>query len=181
MIRGSLRSVVRHPICNLQLMSSKQVGTNSTHVENDIWKRAARELNQALEEAARSQRLMSYTEAASAVRCARLDAHSVELVRLLCERVTADVQTGRPLLSSIVIGQRSNRPGKGFFRFAGQYFHIDDEEVFWLTEVDAVHRHYGRRSRRGHRDAVPDRKVRAVALQNSVDVSETDFIMSFFD
>lgn len=162
-------------------MGSKQVDTDSTQVENDIWERASRELNQALEDAARAQRLMSYSEAASAVRCLRLDAHSVELVRLLCARVTVDVEADRPLVSSIVIGQRSNRPGKGFFRFAGQYFHIGDEELFWLTEVDAVHRHYGRRLRRGHSDPVPDRKVRIVAPQNSVDVSENDFIMSFFD
>jgi hypothetical protein len=95
--------------------------------------------------------------------------------------VTADVEADRPLASSIVIGQRSNRPGKGFFRFASQYFHIDDDEVFWLTEVEAVHTFYGRRSRRRSHAPVHSHRVRVPTSQRPLDVNEAQFIMSFFD
>jgi hypothetical protein len=145
-----------------------------------LWDRAALELEQVLEVAARDQRLVTYTDVVSEITAIPVHPRSTELARLLCERTVADVAGDRPLLSSIVIGQRTNRPGRGFFEFARGYFWIEDEEVFWLGEVASVHDEYRRRRRRSDVASAAHR-TRLMNTRPTDFASEKDFIMSFFD
>jgi len=51
------------------------------------------------------------------------------------------------LLTAIVVGKVSKRPGPGFFRLAielGIRTEEDDPTAMWASQVAAVHRHYGR-------------------------------------
>lgn len=162
-------------------MAPSEDGNGSRSPAYEIWNKATQELGDALAHVARLQQLMSYTDAANAVRCASIEPNSIELVRLLCERMTADLEADRPMLPSIVIGKRTNRPGKGFFQFARQYFRIDDEDLFWFAEVEAVHLHYALRSRRTKTEAMTDRRARIGRPQTTVDLGSEEFIMSFFD
>lgn len=145
-----------------------------------IWTRATTELQTLLEAVAHQQRLVTYTDVVSEISAISMEPRSTELARLMCERTAADAQEDRPLLSSIVIGRRTNRPGRGFFDFARKFFQFEDEETFWLTEVSAVHEAYRRRSRRRRTLSTPHRVRIETASPVTVE-DEKDFIMSFFD
>lgn len=149
--------------------------------DDQQWNRASRELRGALEDAAQLRKTLTYADAANAVRSMELDAVSVRLAHLLCKQIKDDVADDLPLLSSLVIGKWRNQPGQGFFRFARQYFRFQDDEVFWLAELEAVYNHYGRRGRR--RGTAP-RMSHRIALPNPQKQRPEDqgtFIMSFFD
>lgn len=149
------------------------------------WNCARVELETALERVAREQSLATYAALAEEIRSVPLEPHSPELVRLLCERIVEDVEADRPLLSSLVVGRRTNRPGRGFFDFAGRYFHIDDNEAFWLAEVAGSHGYYRRSRVRRRSVAAPIRDLLADSLSPSkrpdAGLSDRDFILSFFD
>jgi hypothetical protein len=177
---------VRHgsratPAATLRVVVADQVWTGRGDEAQQRWDRATRELENALEVAARDQRLFTYTDLVSEITAFPLDPRSPELARLLCERTSADVEADRPLLSSIVIGRRTNRPGKGFFQFARQYFRIEDDEVFWLGEVASVHDSYRRMHRRARSTTTAPHRIRLAKVESLDTASEKDFIMSFFD
>ena len=161
-------------------MAASQLWTGRGDEANPLWDRAARELENTLEVAAREQRLITYTDVVAGINAFALDPRSPELARLLCEQISADVENDRPLLPSIVIGHRDNRPGKGFFQFASQYFRIEDNEIFWLSEVASVH-HFYRQMRRTARSTTASHRIRLAQLEDVDTSSEKDFIMSFFD
>jgi len=146
-----------------------------------LWDVASRQLRDALESAARLGQTLTYTDAAKAVRCMDLDATSTPLVHLLCQQVREDAANNLPLLSSLVIGRRRNQPGKGFFQFARQFFRFDDNERFWLAEVEAVYSHYGRRARRRGTETGMTHRVALATPQEQRPEDQAAFIMSFFD
>ncbi len=53
-------------------------------------------------------------------------------------------QHGRPMLSAVVIRQRKNMPGNGFFECAKQLRNYwgNDDLVFWVHELTRVHNHW---------------------------------------
>lgn len=143
------------------------------------------ELASTLERVAREQSLSTYADLAAAIRSVQLEPQSPELARLLCERIVADVEADRPLLSCLVVGRRTNRPGRGFFSFARRYFRIEDDDEFWLAEVAACHDYYRRSRLRRRGVGTPVRQpVAAASSPNSdraADISNKDFILSFFE
>ncbi len=149
------------------------------------WDDAKTELAAALERTARDQSLATYADLAGLIRSVRLEPQSPELARLLCERILEDVDADRPLLSSLVVGRRTNRPGRGFFAFARRLFRIDDDDEFWLAEVAASHGYYRRNGARRRSVAAPVRYPAPVASSPNTgpaaDLSDKDFILSFFD
>ena len=58
---------------------------------------------------------------------------------------------GRPLLSTLVVGLKTRRPGKGFFRLAQQLGRHDgfDDGTFFAHELRRVHEHWHSSSRAG--------------------------------
>ena len=178
--RPEVSEDARHQRLTCGVVGAGRVWTGRGDEAKQLWDRATRELENALEVAAHEQRLITYTDAVSEITAFPLDPRSPELARLLCERISADVENDRPLLSSILIGRRTNRPGKGFFQFARQYFRIEDDEVFWLGEVASVHDAYRRMHRRARSTTAPHR-IRLPKVEGLDTASEKDFIMSFFD
>ena len=79
-------------------------------------------VRQRLIETARRRDVIYYRPVADLLGIAdgvRLD-HCRELIQALDDISTYEHQNGRPLLSVVVIGQETNRPGKGFFTMAGR-------------------------------------------------------------
>ena len=57
---------------------------------------------------------------------------------------------GAPLLSVVVLGKETGRPGHGFFDLARERgfdvpVDLDTEEGFWLSQLQQVHRWWRRR------------------------------------
>ncbi len=161
-------------------MGFDQVPTENTDGANQIWNRATLQIEEILQFTALQQRLITYSEVSSGVTALSLEPRSFEFARLLCERIDYDVTNDQPLLSSIVIGRRTNRPGRGFFQYMRRYFLVEDDDLFWLSEVKSVHDYY----RRSHRSSTPTKAIRRASLANvkkTDALSEKDFILSFFD
>lgn len=142
-----------------------------------VWTAALAETESILQDAARRGKLLSYTDLASSVTTYDLEPRSPELARLLCELLISDVKSGKPILASLVVGLRSGRPGKGYFRLARNFFRFTDDEEFWLGEVTASFDQYSSKPARYSRPkaSVIESKTR---LSNE---KVNDFIMSFFD
>lgn len=141
------------------------------------WEAARSETQGILREAARQMKLLTYTDLASMLTTYDLEPRSPELARLLCELFIDDLRSGSPILASLVVGQRTGRPGKGYFRLARSCCRITDDESFWLSEVTASFEQYS--SKRSH-----PRRPKVSAVQVKAKLSEekvNDFIMSFFD
>ena len=156
--------------------------TDGSKSETDPqWSSAIRELRRALEQAAQLQQTVTYADAAKAVKSMQLDALSTTLVLLLCELVRDDVDQDAPLLASLVIGKRRNQPGRGFFKYVRRYFHFDDDEIFWLAELQAVYDHYGRRVRRRSAQNGMNHRVALPSSSEQRPEDQSDFIISFFD
>ena len=179
--KPSRQAVRQHEATSPSTEGTGGVSLGGSRSGEHLWDVASRQLRDALEFAARHRQTLTYTDAAKAVRCMDLEATSTPLVHLLCQQVREDAANNMPLLSSLVIGRRRNQPGSGFFQFARQFFRFDDNERFWLAEVEAVYNHYGRRARRRrsetgmtHRVAIPSPREQRPEDQNS-------FIASFFD
>lgn len=162
------------------IVSQSEVEVGNDREAELLWVRATEELERVLEVAAREQRLITYTDVVAEITALSLDPRSPELAKLLCERIITDVNSDQPLLSSIVIGRRTNRPGKGYFQFVRRYFRIEDDEVFWLGEVDSVHAYYRRRNRNSPAPTA-SRRIRQAKAKSLNKSNEKDFIMSFFD
>ena len=70
-----------------------------------------------------------------------LDDHRIRIAQILDGISTSEHEAGRPLLSAVVIGKGTNRPGKGFFELArrvGLHGSSDDRK-YWLQERQRVH------------------------------------------
>jgi hypothetical protein len=75
----------------------------------------------------------------------RLD-HCRELIQALDDISSHEHEHGRPLLSVVVIGQETNRPGNGFFTMArrnGVLAAGQDEDAFFRDELQRTHDYWG--------------------------------------
>jgi len=75
----------------------------------------------------------------------RLD-HCRELIQALDDISSHEHGHGRPLLSVVVIGQETNRPGNGFFTMArrnGALAAGQDEDSFFRDELQRAHDYWG--------------------------------------
>ncbi len=106
-----------------------------------------------LRDVAAKRGLIHYSEINSLV---NLAPHSPDLAQLLGKVSRADHQAGRPLLSAIVVRQSNGRPGEGFFRMARHIgaFRGDDDEDFWMNEVQRVYDYWSEAP--GHRNRMAD-------------------------
>ena len=59
---------------------------------------------------------------------------------------TAEHAAGRPLLSAVVVGAKTGRPGKGFFKLAQRLGRYDGaaDGTFFAQELRRVHAHWQR-------------------------------------
>jgi hypothetical protein len=97
--------------------------------------------------------LVPYSDLASQVTSRPIRAEFMDRPLGVISRETAGDTGGAILLSALVVNKDTLQPGVGFFRLARELgvltFHDHDrEEEFWLLQLEAIRRYYGRP---GHR------------------------------
>jgi hypothetical protein len=142
------------------------------------WSAALEETEALLKSAARDNKLLTYTELASSITTFDLEPRSTVLARLLCDLFFRDLRDGGPILASLVVNQRSGRPGKGFFRLARHFCGAVDDEEFWLGQVTAAFDEHSPVRSKHRRPKAPAIHSQATPAD---DEKINDFIMSFFD
>ena len=67
-----------------------------------------------------------------------------EVAGILRAISTAEHAAGRPLLSVVVVGAKTGRPGKGFFKLAQRLGRYDGaaDRAFFAQELRRVHEHW---------------------------------------
>lgn len=143
-----------------------------------LWKTAKEQLDTVLERVARQRSLITYSDLANEITAVPLTPESPGLARLLSERQAEDIEANGPLFTSLVVGRRTNKPGKGFFGLSKNWFILDDEDQFWLNEVAASHNHYLRRRQRTGPVRVSASPSRPAVFNTVLD--DQEFIISFF-
>ena len=96
---------------------------------------------------ARAGRTVTYNDLAAAVGLEMDDpAAAGELAGILRAISTAEHAAGRPLLSVVVVGTKTGRPGKGFFKLAQRLGCYDGaaDGAFFAQELRRVHEHWRR-------------------------------------
>lgn len=120
------------------------------HVPLADWERAVDELTQLLADVAHRGCTTTYSEVTPKLRTIRLGPDSYAFHALLGDVSRRAFDEGAPLLSVVVIGKETGRPGNGFIDLARELgFNVpndwDGEERFWLSQLDQVHRWRRRR------------------------------------
>ena len=96
---------------------------------------------------ARAGRTVTYNDLAAVVGWDMDDpAAASEVAGILRAISTAEHGAGRPLLSAVVVGAKTGRPGKGFFKLAQRLGRYDGaaDGAFFAQELRRVHAHWGR-------------------------------------
>lgn len=100
---------------------------------------------------AERRRVIACTDLVAEVRSLELEPQSDHLARMLGEISTAEHETGRGMLTVVVVHKQGDQlPGPGFFRLACSLGHdIGDREVFRIGELEKVYRAWsaGRRAK----------------------------------
>ena len=105
-----------------------------------------------LREIARTGQTITYNDLATPV---GLDMDQPDQARELAGALraisTAEYEAGRPLLSAVVVGAKTGRPGRGLFKLAQRLGGYDgaDDGAFFAEELRRVHEGWGRTSPSG--------------------------------
>jgi hypothetical protein len=108
------------------------------------WETARTEVREAIIEAARFRRLITYSEVAARVTVIAVSAHGPLLAHLLGEVLGEAMEEDLLALTAIVVHAADQRPGGGFCKEArrnGAVFSDPDE--YWIGQVRAVFEWYG--------------------------------------
>jgi hypothetical protein len=148
----------------VQQQHRKQVSMNvrGDQTECEVWRRSLQmapgaglapgllAVHQRLTEIARQGNVTTYRPVADLLGIpdgVRLD-HCRELIQALDDISVHEHSQGRPLLSVVVVGQETNRPGNGFFTMAqhnGVLPADQDEDEFFRDELRRAHEYWGHR------------------------------------
>jgi hypothetical protein len=114
----------------------------------ELWEAARAEVREAIIEAARFRRLITYSAVAARVTALTVSAHGPLLAHLLGEVLGEAMQDDLLALTAIVVRSSDQRPGDGFCREArrnGAVFTDPDE--YWIRQVKAIFEWYGNEER----------------------------------
>jgi hypothetical protein len=103
---------------------------------DEEWRSAIAEANEILQESAASQPgWITYGVLASRLKSIRIEPHGGAMDHLLTQVSKEEYESGRPLLSSIVVHQDDKQPGQGFATLARWLgFVFADADEFWIKE-----------------------------------------------
>jgi uncharacterized membrane protein len=110
------------------------------------WDAARTEVREAIEEAARFQRLITYSEVAARVTALPVSAHGPVLAHLLGEILGESLEQDGLALTALVVHSADHRPGGGFYleaRRDGEVF--SDRDAYWAGQVKAIFERYAAR------------------------------------
>lgn len=147
------------------------------------WGMALEELEMILQKTARRSSLITYGELTPQISSISMVPNSPELASLLCRRQVLDSEGSLPLSTSLVVGQRTGRPGRGFFALAAAYFRFQDPEVFWLEEVSSCHASTGASKIERHHsyESTERQRIEQRTVGSEPMTDQKEFILSFFD
>lgn len=92
-----------------------------------------------LQEVARARETITYERIE--LLFSRKERYELNLDRELNEINEFEDKQGRPLMSALVVGPTTGRPGRGFWASAaslGKFYWGQDEESFWQDELHSV-------------------------------------------
>lgn len=114
------------------------------------WQSGVHEAIALLSERASREDPIPYSELAARLRTVTIDYHSQAMDDLLVDVSTQEHETGRPLLSVMVVHKYGDQePGNGFYTLAECLgFKFSDRQAFWIAEFNRV-TEYWRRNYRG--------------------------------
>lgn len=112
-----------------------QFDKGKMRLRQDLLDQYVPQARQELVKAAREHRLVPYSEVTNALGTSR-----AWIGEILDEVNSREHAKGRPLLSAIVVGKQSRRPGPGFWRLPmlPQMILPSDRARFWKAERDKV-------------------------------------------
>ena len=108
------------------------------------WDAARAEVREAIVEAARFRRLITYSEVAARVTAIAISAHGPLLAHLLGEVLGEAMEQDGLALTAIVVHSSDQQPGGGFYKEArnnGAVF--SDQQEYWVRQVKAIFERYG--------------------------------------
>lgn len=123
-------------------MARQRAGTDDRAGAGSVERIAAR-----LRAVARAGRTVTYNDLAAVVGWDMDDpAAAREVAGILRAISTAEHAAGRPLLSVVVVGAKTGRPGKGFFKLAQRLGRYDGgaDGAFFAQELRRIHAHWRR-------------------------------------
>ena len=105
------------------------------------WEAAKAEARQAMIAVAARGEVITYSELVDKISTCRLEPHSPQLAHMLGEISTEEHQSGRGMLTVVVVHKHGDlMPGSGFFELACSLgHHVDDREEFWVNELKRVY------------------------------------------
>ena len=92
----------------------------------------------------RAGRTVTYNDLAAVVGLDMDDPAAARAIAGILRAIsTAEHAAGRPLLSAVVVGAKTGRPGKGFFKLAQRLGRYDGtaDRTFFTQELRRVHEH----------------------------------------
>jgi hypothetical protein len=120
------------------------------NITPDVWEQAVTEIFDMLIGVARRRTTTTYSDVASRIQCVRLEPESHAFHWMLGDTSRRAFDAGGPLLSVVVLGRETHRPGGGFFDLARDLgFEVgedrDAEDLFWADQLEQVHAWWRRR------------------------------------
>ena len=108
------------------------------------WDAARTEVREAIEEAARFRRLITYSEVAARVTAIPVSAHGPLLAHLLGDVLGEAMEQDDLDITAIVVHSHDQQPGGGLWKEArrnGAVF--SDPQEYWVRQVQAIFERYG--------------------------------------
>ena len=104
------------------------------------WELAKAQGKAVLAECARDKKMISYIDFMHQIRSISFETpHDSRLPQLLAEISADEAKAGRGMMTALVVRNRDQRPGAGFFQLAQRLgYDVSDPEKFWLQEVNKV-------------------------------------------
>ena len=115
--------------------------TNFNHgfSESD-WNAAKEEARQAMIAVARRRKTISDLDLVAKIATCSLEPHDPRLAHMLGQISSEEEDSGRWLLTAVVVRKGNKWPGAGFFELAkSRGRNIKDRETFWAEEMQKVH------------------------------------------
>ncbi|WFT84357.1 hypothetical protein [Rhizobium leguminosarum] len=103
------------------------------------WKIAKSEAMTVLRQRAKRGNPITDSDLVSKISAVRMEPHDPRLAHFLGEISAEEHESGRPLISSLVVHKHDLQPGNGFFELARSlgYSFIDEIE-FWSDQIDLL-------------------------------------------
>ncbi|MGO8450663.1 hypothetical protein ACC779_12200 [Rhizobium ruizarguesonis] len=107
------------------------------------WKKAKAEALTVLRQRAKRADPITYSDLVSKISAVRMEPHDPRLAHFLGEISAEEHESGRPLITALVVHKHDLQPGKGFFELArSRGYSFIDEIEFWSDQIDLLRKQW---------------------------------------